>query len=100
MARYRVGNRYLSEREYHAEVTSNAGCVGALVIWGVLSFASHRYVVNAEWPQALRFVVAFVVPGAIAAPLVFGGRVLLILVGVIVLLFVLAVAGSILWRLA
>lgn len=85
-------------RKYLVEVSYSRLHWSSMVVWRL--GVGHRYVVDAEWPQALRFVITFVVPGAMAAPFAFAGRALSILVGVVVLLFTLAVIGSILWSLA
>ena len=65
MARYRIGDRYLSESEYNQEQDGSwifgLFLVGAIVV-GLLV---NRYVVNPEWHTAIRFLVT-VVPAVIA----------------------------------
>ena len=68
MARYRIGDRYLSESEYNQEQDGSwifgLFLVGAIVV-GLLV---NRYVVNPEWHTAIRFLVT-VMPAVIAGGL-------------------------------
>ena len=60
MARYRIGDRYLSESEYNQEQDGNwifgLFLVGAILV-GLLV---NRYVVDPEWHTAIRFLVTVV----------------------------------------
>jgi hypothetical protein len=73
MARYRVGNRYLSEREYAEDQNGKAGLLVVIVAGTVLMFCGYG-LADPEWPKAARFVVQFVLPWLLALPLALLGR--------------------------
>lgn len=60
MARYRVGNRFLSQAEFDDE--QDAKWIGGLFLISALvtGFLLHRYLVNPEWHKAIRFAVTVI----------------------------------------
>lgn len=99
MARYRIGDRYLSEslseslynQEQDGSWIFGLFLVGAIVV-GLLV---NRYVVNPEWHTAIRFLVT-VVPAVIAGGLLAAvHRWVRLLLGIAIGLLVLGVVISV-----
>lgn len=65
MARYRVGNRYLSESEYEEEVTWGwifwIFIISALITGGLI----YKYIADPAWNKYIRFTI-IVLPSLIA----------------------------------
>ena len=95
MARYRIGDRYLSESEYNEEQDGNwifgLFMVGAIAV-GILI---NRYVVEPDWHTAIRFLVT-VVPAVLAGGVLAAiHRWIRLLLGIVVGLLVLGVVISV-----
>lgn len=95
MARYRIGDRYLSESEYNEEQDGNwifgLFMVGAIAV-GILI---NRYVVDPDWHTAIRFLVT-VVPAVLAGGVLAAiHRWIRLLLGIVVGLLVLGVVISV-----
>lgn len=95
MARYRIGDRYLSESEYNEEQDGNwifgLFIVGAIAV-GILI---NRYVVDPDWHTAIRFLVT-VVPAVLAGVVLAAiHRWIRLLLGIVVGLLVLGVVISV-----
>ncbi|ELI6424719.1 hypothetical protein RRM51_004195 [Aeromonas veronii] len=95
MARYRIGDRYLSESEYNEEQDGNwifgLFIVGAIAV-GILI---NRYVVDPDWHTAIRFLVT-VVPAVLAGGVLAAiHRWIRLLLGIVVGLLVLGVVISV-----
>lgn len=70
MARYRVGNRYLSEKEYQEEVDTK--WAGGLFLFGLITVGIivNKYLVDPEWHKTVRFfatAILAIVSGIILA---------------------------------
>lgn len=85
MARYRIGNRYLSQVEYDTEMEWKWMCGFFLVGAVITGWLVHTYLVNPHWHQAIRFFVTTV-------PAVFAGWLLVKIRYYIMMLMALAVA--------
>ncbi|MCS2164035.1 hypothetical protein [Scandinavium manionii] len=96
MARYRVGNRYLSQEEFDAEQDWK-WMVGLFLVGAVITgYLIHLYVVNPAWHDAIRFIVT-VTPSIAAGYLLARFRAFIIaLLGLAVALLVISVVISIL----
>lgn len=69
MARYRIGDRFLSQEEYDAEMDWRWVC-GLFLVGAVLTgWLVHAYVVSPEWYKSIRFIVTTV--PALAAGVLF-----------------------------
>jgi len=98
MARYRVGDRYLSEAEHNEESDGN-WILGLFLVGAILTgLLVNRSLVNPEWHTAFRFlvtVVPAVVVGAVLAALhLWIRRLLFIGFGLLVLGVVISVIVS------
>ncbi|WP_186391880.1 MULTISPECIES: hypothetical protein [unclassified Pannonibacter] len=65
MARYRVGNRYLSEAEYQKEQDEGRASTIFLIGAALTGIIVNMYAVNPEWHTSIRFL-ATVSPAIIA----------------------------------
>lgn len=95
MARYRIGDRYLSESEYNEEQDGN--WIFGLFIVGAIAagILINRYVVDPDWHTAIRFLVT-VVPAVLAGgALAAIHRWIRLLLGIVVGLLVLGVVISV-----
>lgn len=88
MARYRLGNRYLSQQEYDAEIDWKW-------VWGLFLFGSvltgwlvHAYLVNPDWHKAIRFIVTTVPAMAVGVVFVKLRHYIQILLGLAVILLI------------
>ena len=96
MARYRTGNRYLSQDEYDAEMDWKWMCGFFLAGALITGWLVHTYLVNPHWHQAIRFFVTTVPAVAIGWLLVrircyiMMLMLMLMLMGLVVVLFVVA----------
>lgn len=68
MARYRVGNRYLSQEEYDAETDWKWVCALFLVGSVLTGYLVNHYLVNPAWHQAVRFFIT--ITPAVAAGII------------------------------
>lgn len=96
MARYRVGNKYLSQEEYDAEQDWKWG-VG-LFLFGAFAtgYLFHTYVVNLLWNDIIRFIITVVPSIGVGYLLVRFRRFIRILIGLAVALLIIAVIVNIL----
>lgn len=80
MARYRIGNRYLSQSEYDSEMGLKWGCI--LFIAGAIftGMLIHFYLIDPEWHKAIRFFV-------IVIPSVLVGTIFVLLRNIIAMIF-------------
>jgi hypothetical protein len=88
MARFRLGNRYLSQQEYDAEMDWKW-------VWGLFLVGSvltgclvHAYLVNPDWHKAIRFIVTTVPALAAGVVLVKLRHYIQILLGLAVILLI------------
>lgn len=96
MARYRVGDRYLSQEEYDAEMDWKWVC-GLFLIGTILTgWLVHTHLVSPDWHKAIRAIVTTVPALAIGMALVKLRNYIRILVGIAVLLFIALAVISIL----
>lgn len=65
MARYRIGNRYLSQVEYDTEMEWKLVCGFFLAGAVITGWLVHTYLVNPHWHQAIRFFVT-TIPAVLA----------------------------------
>lgn len=95
MARYRIGNRFLSQEEYDAEMDWRWVC--GLFLIGAIGTGTlvHSYFVNPEWHKLIRFLVTVIPAIAIGVLLVRLRYFIMVLVGLLILLFVVALIVSI-----
>lgn len=91
MARYRIGDRYLSQEEYDAEMDWKWVC-GLFLVGSVLTgWLVHTYLVSPDWHKAIRFIVTTVPALAVGVLLVKVRHYIQILIGICVLLLIAAV---------
>lgn len=95
MARYRIGNRYLSQDEYDAEMDWKWVCGLFLVGTIVTGWLVHTYLVNPDWHKAIRFIVTTVPAVVMGVVLVKLRHYIQIIVGLIVLLIGVGIVISI-----
>ena len=57
MARYRVGNKFLSEKEYRQHKDEGITLIIFLLGAGGAGILTHQYLVDAEWIKILRFTI-------------------------------------------
>ncbi|MEH3567951.1 hypothetical protein POV99_21160 [Enterobacter kobei] len=94
MARYRIGNRFLSQEEYDAEMDWKWVCGLFLAGAIITGYLVNHYAVNTEWHQAIRFFVTTLPAigvGAILVKLRFYIRIFISLA--IIILFVAMIIG-------
>ncbi|WP_405470251.1 hypothetical protein ACGTI2_05185 [Morganella morganii] len=80
MARYRIGNRFLSQSEYDSEMGFKWGCilfVAGAIFTGMLI---HFYLIDPEWHKAIRFFI-------ITVPSILVGTVFVLLRNIIAMIF-------------
>jgi hypothetical protein len=95
MARYRIGNRFLSQEEYDAEMDWRWVC-GLFLIGAIgTGILVHSYFVNPEWHKLIRFLVTVIPSIAIGFLLVRLRYFIMVLVGLLILLFVVSLIVSI-----
>ena len=88
MARYRIGNRYLSQDEYDAEMDWKWVC-GLFLAGAVLTgWLVHIHLVSPDWPKAIRFIVTTVPALAAGVLLVKLRHYIQVLIGIAALLLV------------
>lgn len=54
MARYRLGNSYLSEGEYEKALDGRFGCLAAFAVALAVGLAMSNLVVDPAWPKLMR----------------------------------------------
>ncbi|NUU68868.1 hypothetical protein HQN64_22605 [Enterobacteriaceae bacterium BIT-l23] len=96
MARYRVGNRFLSQEEYDAE--QDGKWMPGLFLVGALGsgFLLHTYVVNPAWHAAICFIVTVFPAVVIGCLLARFRRIIIMLIDLGIALLVIAVVIGIL----
>lgn len=96
MARYRVGNKYLSQEEFDEEQDWKWGF--GLFIFGAFltGFLFHTFVVNPVWHDIIRFIVTVAPSIAVGCLLVRFRKLIRMIIGLIIILIVIAVVISIL----
>lgn len=88
MARYRVGNRFLSQEEYDSEFDWKL-MVGLFLVGSIgTGFLLHQYVVNPHWHDSIRFIVTVL-------PSIAVGCILALLRTLILMLFIAIIAITI-----
>lgn len=90
MARYRIGNKYLSQDEYDAEMDWKWMCGFFLAGAVITGWLVHTYLVNPHWHQAIRFFVTTVPAVLVGWLLVKIRYYIMMLMGLAVVLFVVA----------
>jgi hypothetical protein len=58
MARYRLGNSYLSEEEYEKALDERFGCLAALATTLAVALTMSTIVGDPGWPKAMRFALS------------------------------------------
>ncbi|ELY7546119.1 hypothetical protein SOK14_004228 [Cronobacter turicensis] len=96
MARYRVGNKFLSQAEFDEE--QDAKWIGGLFLVGALltGFLLHHYLVNPEWHKAIRIAVTVIPALGMGILLAFLHRIVRMLMGLAFILAILALVIKIL----
>lgn len=95
MARYRIGNRFLSQEEYDSEMDWRWVC-GLFLIGAIgTGMLVHAYVVSPEWHKVIRFLVTVIPSIAIGVLLVRLRRFIMVLVGLLAILFVISLVVSV-----
>ncbi|QAB32613.1 hypothetical protein [Pantoea ananatis] len=90
MARYRIGNRYLSQDEYDYEMDWKLICGFFLAGAVITGWLIHTYLVNPHWHQAIRFFVTTVPAFAVGWLLVKIRYYIMMLMALAVALFIVA----------
>jgi hypothetical protein len=57
MARYRLGNSYLSEDEYEKALDGRFGCLAAFAVALAVGLGMSNLVVDPGWPKLMRFTL-------------------------------------------
>ncbi len=89
VARYRIGNKFLSQSEYDSEMDYRWGFV--LFIIGAIASGMliHFYIINPEWHKAIRF-------SAIVIPSIAVGVIFVLIRKIIAMLLFLGIALAVL----
>ena len=99
MARYRVGDKYLSEEEYQDDIDSKFVFLLFIVGCLVTGFLVNRGLVNPEWHTAIRFIVTVVPALFVGGLLAFFHRlvakIILTLIIILILIVVVALIASV-----
>lgn len=98
MARYRVGNKYLSQEEYNEEQDSKLKFWLFLIGAAVSGFLIHKYVVNLEWHNFIRFLVTIAPSVTVGYLLARFRQFVIMTIGAVVGLLVIAIVISILYE--
>ena len=95
MARYRIGNKFLSQSEYDND--QDTKWMGGLFLVGALitGFLLHYYLVNPEWHKAIRFTVTTVPAIGVGVLCAILRHVIQMIMGLAIILAVIALIISI-----
>lgn len=94
MARYRIGNKYLSQEEYDAEMDWKWIC-GLFLVGSVLTgWFVNTHLVSPEWHKVIRFFVTTIPAVAVGVLLVKLRHYIQILIGLGIILLIAAVVIS------
>lgn len=96
MARYRVGDKFLSQEEYDKDMDFKWAC-GLFLIGSILTGCLvHNYLVSPSWHQAIRFIVTAVPAFAVGIAFVKLRHFIMMLLGLAVIIGIAALVISIL----